>query len=93
MIRHIIAREFFDSLTSLRFIISTILCIGLIVLAAYVSTMDYAGRLQDHNAAVAAHQKEEHRVHRPKIYRRPQPLGVFSEGVDKHVGNMIEILL
>ena len=93
MIRHIIAREFWDSLASSRFIISTALCVCFITLAVYVSIDDYVDRLRDYNAAVAAHEKDEMRTHRAKIYRKPQMLGVFSEGVDKHVGNMIEILI
>jgi len=91
MIRYIVAREFLDSLESLRFIISTVLCIFLIVFTVYVSTGDYVDRLRDHNAAVAAHEEERMRTYQPKIYRKPQPLGIFSEGVDKHVGNMVEI--
>ena len=93
MIRHILAREFLDSLESSRFIISTVLCVGLILLVVYVSTDDYVDRLRDYNAAVAAHKKDENRTYQPKIYRKPQMLGVFSEGVDKHVGNMVEIII
>jgi len=93
MIRYILAREFWDSLESSRFLISTVLCVCLIVLAVYVSTDDYVDRLRDYNAAVAAHEKDEMKTHQAKIYRKPQMLGVFSEGVDKHVGNMVEIVI
>lgn len=93
MIWHILTREFWDSLESSRFIISTLLCVCLIVLAVYVSTDDYVDRLRDYNAAVAAHEKDEMRTYQPKIYRKPQMLGVFSEGVDKHVGNAVEIMI
>lgn len=90
MIRYIIAREFLDSLESLRFIISTILCIFLIVFTVYVSTDDYVNRLKDHDAALTSYAKEP--IHYfPKVYRKPQVLGVFSEGMDKHVGNAVEI--
>ena len=88
MVRHIVAREFLESLESSRFIISTVLCVCLIVLAVYVSTDDYVERLRDHDAAVATHEK---RTEWTTIYRRPRVLGIFSEGVDKHVGNMVEI--
>ena len=91
MIRFIVAREFLDSLESLRFIISTVLCMFLVVFTVYVSTDDYVDRLRDHGAAVAAHEKDRMRTYNPKIYRVPQVLGIFSEGVDKHVGNAVEI--
>jgi ABC-type transport system involved in multi-copper enzyme maturation permease subunit len=90
MIRHILAREFLDSLESLRFIISTVLCVFLIVFTVYVSTDDYVDRLKDHDSALTAYAEDENHVF-PKIYRKPQMLGIFSQGVDKHVGNMVEI--
>lgn len=91
MIRYIVAREFLDSLASLRFIISTVLCVLSIVSVLWVSTDDYADRLRDHDAAVKAYEKDSRPGDRPRLYRRPQPLGVFSEGVDRRVGNVVEI--
>jgi ABC-type transport system involved in multi-copper enzyme maturation permease subunit len=88
MVRHIVAREFLESLESSRFIISTVLCVCLIVLAVYVSIDDYVQRLREHDVAVATYEKQPQWT---TIYRRPRVLGIFSEGVDKHVGNMVEI--
>jgi len=91
MIWRIAAREFLDSLISLRFIISTVLCIFLIVSVVYVSTDDYVDRLKDHDSAVAAHKEDRMREYNPNLFRKPQPLGVFSEGMDKRVGKVVEI--
>ncbi|MFC1714197.1 ABC transporter permease [Candidatus Poribacteria bacterium] len=91
MIWRIVAREFLDSLISLRFIISTVLCIFLITSVVYVSTDDYVDRLKDHDSAVAAHKEDRMREYSPKLFRKPQPLGVFSEGMDKRVGKVVEI--
>jgi len=91
MIWRIVAQEFLDSLISLRFIISTVLCISLITSVVYVSTDDYVDRLRDHNAAVDAHKEDRMREYNPKLFRKPQPLGVFSEGMDKRVGKVVEI--
>jgi len=50
-------RQVTDDLTSLRFLIITLLVIGLTPLAVYVGGRDYSNRLQDYNRLVAERQE------------------------------------
>lgn len=53
----IAVRELTDQLRSLRFLIITLLVVGLTPLAVYVGARDYTNRLEDYNRLVAEHQE------------------------------------
>lgn len=57
VVKTIALRELTEQLTSLRFLIITLLLVGLTPLAVYVGARDYTNRLEDYNRLVAEQQE------------------------------------
>jgi len=96
MLLTIIKREFLSNLLTFRFLIGFVLCSGLVVGSAYVLTQDYSQRLQNYALAIQGHTNDLREVKlysylKPQVDRKPEVLSIFNVGVDKTLGNTVQI--
>lgn len=92
MLWEIIKKEFHSYVITARFVVGFIICLVLISASTYVAIEDYERRLSDYNVAVQEHRDKvlESKVYseiRPMVDRRPNPLSIFSKGLDKRLAN------
>ena len=85
MVWTITKREIHDNLLSSRFALATILCLILIVLGAYVSIRDYEKRMDEYSIGIQE-QKGPRAAYEPRIYRKPEVLGIFGQGLERRLG-------
>jgi len=96
MIWIVVRKEFLLNLVNFRFIAGFILCFILSALTAWILTQDYAGRIREYSDLVQKHKEELANV---KVYselkvnvdRRPEPLGLLCEGVEKNLNGTITV--
>ena len=96
MLRNLIRQELLAHLMSARFLAAVVITLLLVVANAVVLLEDYEQRLARYN-----HQENVHRqkIQEAKTYstlklyveRPPNPLSVFSSGLDKRLGSTFEI--
>jgi ABC-type transport system involved in multi-copper enzyme maturation permease subunit len=96
MIWKIAAKEFLLNLMTFKFVVGTILCVVLVAIFVPVLTKDYRQRLQQYDERVAdieakLRQVKAYRVLTPTVYRRPQVLSIFSQGMEKRLGDSARI--
>jgi len=91
MIWTITKREIHDNLLSARFALATILCVVLIALGSFVSIKDYERRTGEYSVKIQD-QKGERAASMPKVYRKPEVLGVFSQGMERKSGSVAEYM-
>ncbi|MFB0554319.1 MAG: ABC transporter permease [Phycisphaerae bacterium] len=96
MIWKIAKKELLLNLVTFKFTVGTILCVVLMAVFTFILLKDYQQRLEYYNQAVAddAAELRKARVYkniRPIIYRRPEVLSIFSEGLEKRLGNSVKI--
>jgi len=96
MVWKIAAKEFLLNLMTFKFVVGTILCIVLVAIFVPVLARDYEQRLQQYDRQVAdieakLHQVKAYRVLTPTVYRRPQVLSVFSQGMEKRLADSAKI--
>lgn len=96
MIWKIAAKEFLLNLMTFKFVVGTILCIVLVTIFVPVLAEDYRQRLQQYDQRVADNEAKlrevkAYRVLTPTVYRRPQVLSVFSQGMEKRLGDSARI--
>ncbi len=98
MIWKIAKKEFLLNLMTFKFAVGTIVCVVLTAVFMPVLVSDYQQRLKDYNAKVAANEAEFGKVKAymtitPTAYRPPNVLSVFSEGLEKQLGQSAKIEL
>ncbi|MBW7991018.1 MAG: ABC transporter permease subunit [Planctomycetes bacterium] len=98
MIWKIAKKEFLLNLMTFKFAVGTIACVVLTAVFIPILAKDYQQRLKDYNANVAANQAELRKVKvyqniKPTAYRSPNVLSVFSEGLEKQLGQSAKIEL
>lgn len=94
MIRTIARKEFLTSLLTYRFAFAFAACALLMGLSAYALADDFARRLDTHRAELL---REEEQLKEIKVYaqlklythRPPSPLSIFSEGLERRLGNIL----
>lgn len=96
MIREIVRKEFHSNIITARFVSGFAICLVLISASTYVATQDYERRLSAYDLAFKEHRDEvlAARVYselRPRVDRKPNPLSIFSQGVDRRLGNTFRI--
>lgn len=96
MIWKIAKKEFLLNLMTFKFALGTVLCTVLVAVFVPVLADDYQQRLQKYSQQVMDNeaklrQVKAYRVLTPTIYRRPQVLSVFSQGMEKHLGDSARI--
>ena len=98
MLMTLIRRELLDNLMTFRFAAAVFITLLLVVANTIVLLKDYEQRLTAYNKAV----KESHEALREEktysgysgaliVHRPPNPLSIFNLGLDKQVGNKIEV--
>ena len=98
MIWKIAKKEFLLNLMTFKFAVGTIICVVLTAVFMPILAKDYQRRLEDYNENVAANEAELRKVKvykniRPTAYRAPNVLSVFSEGLEKQLGQSAKIEL
>lgn len=96
MIWTIAKKEFLSNLMTFKFAVCTAICLIMVVLFTWVLVDDYQRRLEAYNEAVQKSEEElkEARVYSeisPTVYKPPEVLSIFSEGVEKRLGNSVTI--
>jgi len=96
MIWKIAKKEFLLNLMTFKFAVGTILCVVLMAVFVPILGKAYQERLKVYNENVTYNESELHKVTvykniTPTIYRRPSVLAVFSEGLEKQLGNSATI--
>jgi len=96
MIWKIAKKEFLLNLMTFKFAVGTILCVVLMAVFVPILGKAYQERLKVNNENVTYNESELHKVTvykniTPTIYRRPSVLAVFSEGLEKQLGNSATI--
>jgi len=96
MIWKIAKKEFLLNLMTFKFALGTVLCIVLVAVFVPVLADDYQQRMQKYSQQVIDNeaklrQVKAYRVLTPTIYRRPQVLSVFSQGLEKHLEDSARI--
>lgn len=96
MIFKIAKTELLLSFMTFKFVVGTIICVVLMVVFMPVLVSDYQQRLNDYNRNVAANDAilRSVKVYKnitPTVYRKPSILSVFSEGLEKRLGNSAKI--
>lgn len=96
MIWKIAKKEFLLNLMTFKFAVGTILCIVLMAVFVPILAKAYQERLKVYNQNVAYNEGELRKITvykniTPTIYRRPSVLAVFSEGLEKQLGNSATI--
>jgi ABC-type transport system involved in multi-copper enzyme maturation permease subunit len=92
----IVKKEFLLNLVNFRFIAGFILCFMLSVLSAWILTQDYAERIAEYSSDVQRHreQLENAKVYsevRVTVDKRPEPLGLLCEGVEKYLNGTVTV--
>ena len=92
----LLRRELLANLMTFRFFVAILICPLLVTANSMVLIGDYERRLADYNTAVQIHRNA---AVSPKVYSRlnvrvdrpPNPLSIFNGGMDKQLGNTVEI--
>jgi len=98
MIWKIAKKEFLLNLMTFKFAVGTIVCVVLTAVFVPVLVNDYQQRLKDYNENVAANEAELRKVKvykniTPTVYRPPNVLSVFSEGLEKQLSKSAKVEL
>ena len=96
MIFKIAKTELLLNVMTFKFAVGTIVCVVLMSVFMPMLVNDYQQRLEDYNKNVAANDTvfRSVKVYKnitPTVYRRPSVLSVFSEGLEKRLGNFAKI--
>ncbi|MCG9132993.1 ABC transporter permease subunit [Candidatus Poribacteria bacterium] len=92
----LIRRELLDNLMTFRFAAAVFIMLLLVVSNTVVLIKDYERRLADYNTAVKTHhqqlqEKKTYSAGRLHVDRPPNPLSIFNIGMDKQLGNQVEV--
>jgi ABC-type transport system involved in multi-copper enzyme maturation permease subunit len=98
MIWKIAKKDFLLNLMTFKFAVGTVLCVVLMAVFMPVLVNDYQQRLKTYNDNVARNEAELRKVRvyksiTPTIYRRPTVLSVFSQGLERQLGNSAKMKL
>jgi len=96
MIFKIARTELLLNIMTFKFAVGTIVCVVLVAVFMPMLVNDYQQRLEDYNKNVAANDAVLRNVKvykniTPTVYRKPSVLSVFSEGLEKRLGNSAKI--
>ena len=98
MIWQIAKKDFLSNIISHRFIIGFLLCLFLIPFSLIINIDEYNDRVRLYNVDKTNMEKtfKEVRVYsklRPEIFKPPEPLSIFCQGISGSVGNRVKIWL
>ncbi len=96
MFAHLLKKELFDNLASIRFLLIFLMCSVLVILSLLIGLADYQHARQHYDASVAqmretASQQVSYQALGVwgmfKVYRQPSPLFPFAKGVEEASGS------
>ena len=92
----LLRREILAHLISFRFTVTMIVCLLLVVITTHIRIDDYEQRLAGYNTARNVNREDllstrTYSFLRPKVDRPPNPLSIFSAGMDNRLGNTLRI--
>ncbi len=94
----LIRRELLDTLMTFRFAAAVFITLLLVVAATAVLIEDYERRLESYNTSIETHRQRLHKwqtyspgMLRLYVDRPPNPLSLFNVGLDKRLGNKIQV--
>ena len=92
----LLQRELLANLISFRFSVAVIICLMLVVANTIVLIDDYESRLASYNTAVQKHWEEAKTAETysqltATVDRPPNPLSIFNQGLDRRLGNSVDI--
>ena len=98
MLLTLIRRELLANLMTFRFSVAMVVTLSLVVANTVVLIADYERRLTSYNTAAQQH---HHKVSEAEVYsavegkirvdRPPNPLSIFNAGLDRRLGNSINV--
>ena len=98
MMLTLIRRELLDNLMTFRFAAAIFIMLLLVVAVTGVLIQDYERRLESYNTSIESHRQQLRKrpIYSPgigKLYvdRPPNPLSLFNVGLDKRLGNKIQV--
>lgn len=91
-----VKKEFLLNIMTFKFAVGTSLCLILTAVFVPILGKAYQERLKVYNENIAYNERELGKVTvykniTPTIYRKPTPLAIFSEGLEKQLGNSATI--
>ena len=92
----LIRRELLDNLMTFRFAAAVFIMLLLVVATTAVLIRDYERRLASYDTAVKKHRQEmldqtTYSAARLTVDRSPNPLSIFNVGLDKRLGNALDV--
>ena len=92
----LIRRELLDNLMTFRFAAATFITLLLVVANTAVLIEDYEQRLASYHTALKTHRQqlqetETYSAGKVFVDRPPNPLSIFNVGLDKRLGNQVEV--
>ena len=99
MLRQLVKKEILEHLMSLRFAITCVLCLMVILSSLFVRGRDYTQASEDYYESVAMERTRMDTIREPwslpwgglSVYRKPNPLKIFVRGVDESNGGSVKI--
>ena len=98
MLMTLIRRELLDNLMTFRFAAAVFITLLLVVAVTAVLVQDYERRLESYNTSIETHRQRLRKwqtyspgVGRLYVDRPPNPLSLFNVGLDKRLGNKIQV--
>jgi len=98
MIWLIAKKDFLNNILSARFIIGFALCLFLIPFSVFINIDDYSNQVRlyqmDRDSAESVFKSVRvYSMLRPEIVKPPEPLSLFSKGINDNLGNRVRIWL
>jgi ABC-type transport system involved in multi-copper enzyme maturation permease subunit len=98
MIRLFVFKDFYQNITSARFVIGFLLCLVLIPFSVIINLNDYENqvRVYQNDKKEAERSFKDVRVYsalRPEIVKPPEPLSIFCRGISNNLGNKVKVRL
>ena len=96
MIWTLAQKELLSNLLTLRLGVTSVFAVGLIVLTSIIGSLDYSQRVEDYEerARRVRADLETATIYaevRPHVVVPPEPLSIFSRGVDKDGGQVVGV--
>jgi ABC-type transport system involved in multi-copper enzyme maturation permease subunit len=96
MILRIATKEFYNNITTPRFVTAFVLCVLLIPFSIVISINEYKSKVSVYEIAKKKADEENlakvYSTYRPVIIKKPTPLSIFARGISYNVGNRVKVL-
>jgi ABC-type transport system involved in multi-copper enzyme maturation permease subunit len=92
----LVLKEVHDLALTLRFVVGTVLALGLAVMAAYIGSVDYNARLDSYQTKLKLNREALNRTVvysflQPTVLRPPEPLSILHHGLEGRLGTDFQV--